>query len=775
MKNITKKLIVVFGLVVVFGCSSAVFAAAPTVAVSGPTSPANTVTLNGAYSNATSGSTTTWFDIATSSANLASGNSQIVCQNVQSSSGQRISCPISVGQSYGSITIAASTTYYYQVSATNALGETAHSNPSSFAMGGVISTGGNTTNFIVSTSGPTSPANTVTLNGAYSNATSGSTTTWFDIATSSANLASGNSQIVCQNVQSSSGQRISCPISVGQSYGSITIAASTTYYYQVSATNGSGTTIHSNPSAFAMGTTGGACSATPTITSISPTSVNAGAGATTLTVNGTNFTSGTTTILFNNSNRTTTVTSSTVATASLTAADTASAGTETITVSNGTGCVSSGSTFTINTVNSGGGGGGGGYSYTYPTVTTVSATVNGTTGTFTGTINPNSNSYAATAWFEYATDYQTVSLGNGTPTQHNTESFGYTPINFTSENISFTPNTIYYFRAAANNPYGTAYGNILSFTTSASGTVNQSSVTTVIATEKTTTSARLNGVAVLQDGVTNNGYFEYGSTASMNNTTQNQVLGTTASIVNFSSLITGLKPDTIYYFRAVETNSNGVSKGNIFVFQTAGIGGITIDYTPTTPTNTVSTAQSSDILNITTSTDTVAVGDNVSYLVTYKDNTAKNFENTKIIIQLPKEVDFDNTNFGTVDSSNAVEFDPGTLVGEQIGSITIKGHIDTKALDQSVIVTTATMTYNVTGNTTEQDEIAYVANHIIAGNALSAASIFGDGAFLPHTLIEWLILILIVLCLLVLGKNLFASAQRNKNTTAVDNTGAEEL
>ncbi len=69
----------------------------------------------------------------------------------------------------------------------------------------------------------------------------------------------------------------------------------------------------------------------PTLTSITPTSRNAGAAAFTLTVNGTNFLN-TSVVLFNGSNRTTTFVSATQLTAQITAADQAAGGLFPITV-----------------------------------------------------------------------------------------------------------------------------------------------------------------------------------------------------------------------------------------------------------------------------------------------------------------------------------------------------------------------------------------------------------------------------------------------------------
>ncbi|MFM7016179.1 MAG: hypothetical protein ACKOX3_07625 [Bacteroidota bacterium] len=87
----------------------------------------------------------------------------------------------------------------------------------------------------------------------------------------------------------------------------------------------------------------------PTLTSINPTSTNAAGSSFTLTVTGSNFYN-TSVVNWNGSARTTTYVNSTTLTAAITAADIATAGTATVTVTNTTpgGGTSSGQTFTIN-------------------------------------------------------------------------------------------------------------------------------------------------------------------------------------------------------------------------------------------------------------------------------------------------------------------------------------------------------------------------------------------------------------------------------------------
>lgn len=92
---------------------------------------------------------------------------------------------------------------------------------------------------------------------------------------------------------------------------------------------------------------------TPTTTSISPNSATEGGSGFTLTVNGTNFINGLSTVRWNGSNRTTGFNNSTQLTATINAADIASAGTATVDViTSGAAATSNTQTFTINSASS---------------------------------------------------------------------------------------------------------------------------------------------------------------------------------------------------------------------------------------------------------------------------------------------------------------------------------------------------------------------------------------------------------------------------------------
>lgn len=205
---------------------------------------------------------------------------------------------------------------------------------------------------------------------------------------------------------------------------------------------------------------------TPAITSISPTSRVAGTGAFTLTVNGTNFINRST-VRWNGSNRTTSIVNSGQLTASISAADIASAGTATITVGTGT-AVSNSLTFTIDP----------------PLVPSISTSTNALNAfnTVTGTASA-SQSFTSTGsnltgniTVAAPTNFEvSLSSGSGYADQLTTVTAATTTI---------------YARVKASAPAGIYSGNItLSTPGGASKQVSVSA--TVLSTEPTTSSTTL--------------------------------------------------------------------------------------------------------------------------------------------------------------------------------------------------------------------------------------------------------------------------------------------
>jgi uncharacterized protein (TIGR02145 family) len=158
---------------------------------------------------------------------------------------------------------------------------------------------------------------------------------------------------------------------------------------------------------------------------------------------------------------------------------------------------------------------------------------------------------------------------------------------FVSQLTELTPGTTYYVRAYATNSAGTAYGNQVSFTTTA---IVIPTLTTAAVTAITSETATSGG------NITANGGSPVTARGVVWNTTENPTI-TNSSTSNgtgtgsFVSNLTGLAAGTTYYVRAYATNSAGTAYGNQVSFTTAVIPGVpvlaTTQFSEITPTSVV--------------------------------------------------------------------------------------------------------------------------------------------------------------------------------------------
>ncbi len=201
-----------------------------------------------------------------------------------------------------------------------------------------------------------------------------------------------------------------------------------------------------------------------------------------------------------------------------------------------------------------------------PLVTTNSAySISQNSANLQSSVNPNGS--GTNAWFEYGT---TQSFGNSTGYQA-IGSGSVTNVNGYLSNLS--ANTTYYYRAAAQNSYGTSYGNTMSFSTQSSGNgggySSAPSVYTGAATYSGTNSVILNG-NVNPNGNYTNVWFEYGTTQSLGYTTGYQSAGSASQSSSVTANVSGLAPGATYYYRVVGQNSYGTTYGSIVSFVVNG-------------------------------------------------------------------------------------------------------------------------------------------------------------------------------------------------------------
>ena len=142
------------------------------------------------------------------------------------------------------------------------------------------------------------------------------------------------------------------------------------------------------------------------------------------------------------------------------------------------------------------------------------------------------------------------------PTTNNTKkNLGTGNADFSTTITGLQSNTKYYVRAYAINSKGIGYGNQVNFTT-----VDIPEVTTTYPIVTSCNSATAGGNVTSDGGLTVIARGVCWSTSSTPTISDNKTTDG-SGIGNFTSIITGLNPNTTYYIKAYATNSNGTAYG----------------------------------------------------------------------------------------------------------------------------------------------------------------------------------------------------------------------
>jgi hypothetical protein len=384
---------------------------------------------------------------------------------------------------------------------------------------------------------------------------------------------------------------------------------------------------------------------------------------------------------------------------------------------------------------------------TVPNVTTQAATsVAGTTATLNGYINANSTCvypyYNCSSYTSYYFQYGTsqYSLNQQTPTQ----SFGQTSGAVSAYVTNLLPNTTYYFQLIGSNSSGLGYGGVLSFYSAGNASVT---AVTTLATNVTSSSARLNGV-VTSTGGTNSAtaHFEYGTTQNLGFRTADQNVPANF-VTNYFGVI-NTSPSTTYYYRIVGVSNGQVYNGAIVSFTTPATdtGG------PVIVNRVIGTGGGSTYvsLSIDDGVQTVGAGDLLIYTVNYQNISTVNLNNAILNVILPTGVTFRQSSQGVLTTSNTVTATLGTLVPGQAGVITIQATADTRIIAGDNLVATATLAFTIP-NKAQDTAIAYDLDSIRNNNNLAGLALFGNG-FWPNSLLGWIILLLLILILVLIAR-----------------------
>jgi len=158
---------------------------------------------------------------------------------------------------------------------------------------------------------------------------------------------------------------------------------------------------------------------------------------------------------------------------------------------------------------------------------------------------------------------------------------------FTANITDLTANTTYYVRAYATNSSGTAYGNEVSFKTSAAQTTTLPTLTTVAISAITQTAANSGGNISADGGAT------VSARGVIWSTSQNPTVALSTKTSNgtgtgaFTSELTSLTANTTYYVRAYASNSAGTAYGNEVTFKTNTAQATTVPTLTTTSASSI--------------------------------------------------------------------------------------------------------------------------------------------------------------------------------------------
>ena len=209
-----------------------------------------------------------------------------------------------------------------------------------------------------------------------------------------------------------------------------------------------------------------------------------------------------------------------------------------------------------------------------PTAVTLPASsLAQTSATLNGSGNPNRA--ATSGWFRYAlTNPGTCDdkFGSRAPVTGSVYvGSDTTDTQFSQGVTGLSSGTTYYYCAIVASTEGTAFGAVLSFTTSGPAVATTGAVTSVNSTTATLTgTGNPNGASAL-------GWFRYSSTnpGSCNDTfgtraptSSGASLGSGATSVAFGQPITGLSPGVTYYYCAIANNTYGTGFGAVQSFIT---------------------------------------------------------------------------------------------------------------------------------------------------------------------------------------------------------------
>lgn len=377
-----------------------------------------------------------------------------------------------------------------------------------------------------------------------------------------------------------------------------------------------------------------------------------------------------------------------------------------------------------------------------PGVTTNSAsskTLN--SAVLDATIEPN-GSYTS-AWFEYGTS---EGLGNTIGTKGISSNDEKADFNYALTGLS--ANTIYYFRAVAQNDSGTTRGNIYIFITGpAEGAISLGRPTVFTAAPLLVkeTSALLNGNAIANGGSTSV-WFEWSEDANFTgaaNKNSPQNIGQNNSETYFAYSLTNLVLGKTYYFRAVAQNPYGTSYGETKNFTTkiSAQPAVNNSYPKTSGALPAGKPAASALtLEAEFDNNNPPAGTKNIYAISYTNNTNSVLKDAILKITLPNEANYLASSFANAgQDGNTITLKIGDIAAKGSGSASIKIKINSLAKAQTLKFS-AELSYDIAGKNGKEN----ISNELKVSNYSLTASVLETlGSIFSNLFVDFILGLLI--------------------------------
>ena len=398
--------------------------------------------------------------------------------------------------------------------------------------------------------------------------------------------------------------------------------------------------------------------------------------------------------------------------------------------------------------------------------------------TLNGSVNPNGSS--TTAWFEYGTSN---SLGQ------TSSIFSVGNANFqtsvSSSILNLNSNSTYFYRAVAQNAYGTSQGSIFSFSTGSTyvpPTGNSPLVTTSSANLISSNGATLYG-SINPNNTYTTAWFEYGQSTSLGNTTSTQTIGSGNSYITTTAGVYNLNANTTYYYRAVAQNSFGNAYGSILSFTTQGntsnttvvtnnqdlsglsnslsqlnlaLSGLvrTVANRPATNTQTIVervvqvTSAGNGLAKLTLTADKDALKSGDAVVITAEIDALTDINKASLQINLDPSLVFDSSIASVFNKNgNIITYSLGNIAANSVTTVKINAHLSKDADISKVTKVTTTGTLNYSDSAGTVMAPLFPSLDVNVGGSSLFASIFGAfgwGSGLTILLIALLILLIAI-------------------------------